>query len=348
MMIMISMVLLGFGYAGVKAYFKDNKGPLITFISDQLMIKNGDYDEFFQIQDDSAYTYEILTDLETIEDGSQSVCIYAIDDLENETTICQDMEVIHVNQTLAYDYATISLDELVQDIKERYYIQDEDFTIFYENMVTKETYTENMDTLRIAASTIKLPVNMMYYDEVADGTMKLNTSLTYHSYNYEEGAGFTASDYRAGDSIPLSYLLHQSIVYSDNTAVNILIDQLGYEQFRTALSAYTNVVSDEFYNSNLINGDILFTLLQRLYDNPDRYVDLLADMKEAMPNQYMKSYLDVEIAHKYGLYGQYTHDVGIVYAQEPFLLGILSSNVSNAEDMIGYTTLALYEYQTFH
>lgn len=247
----------------------------------------------------------------------------------------------------SYDYGTMSLEDIMNDIMETYGLNEDNFSLFYENTITKETYTYQEDSLMLGASTVKVAVNMMFYDLGYDID---HTYLLYDGSDFEEGGGYTTFLYSPGDYIPLSYLMEQSIVFSDNTAINIMIDELGFTNVRNQLAAYSNTLyPDEFYYENLIDATILHNVISQLYENSEEYGDLVEHMLEAMPGRYIESMLsDVDVAHKYGEYGTYLHDFGIVYAQQPFYLGILTNGVTNAEEVIGYISRVLYEYQSYH
>jgi len=61
-------------------------------------------------------------------------------------------------------------------------------------------------------------------------------------------------------------------------------------------------------------------------------------MKEAAPGTFLQKYIDLDlfpVAHKYGDYDGCLHDYGIVYTPAPFLIGVFTDHVSNAEDLIG-------------
>lgn len=230
----------------------------------------------------------------------------------------------NINEEYAYDAMVLTQDvespyddeglvELMEGLMKTYGLNEQNFSISYENLVTHQTYTFNDTSLMVGASTVKVPINMMYIDYAYAIE---ETYLEYGVQDYEEGGGFTAVNYMVGDLIPLSYLMDQSIVYSDNTAINIMLNSIGFDAFREYYANYTDeVYDDSFYYQNLTSASLLHEVTTRLYEQSYQYNDILNNMLEAMPNRYMKKLLDgVEIAHKYGEYDTYEHDFGIVYA----------------------------------
>ena len=121
---------------------------------------------------------------------------------------------------------------LITEIKTANNLTADNFAFFYYNPQTQKYYFDNQDKYFKGASTVKVPVAMIYYDKIKNGELTLESTLQYTSDDYEAGGGTTASTYSVGDYIPISFLLEQSIINSDNTAVNILIDGIGYRKCR--------------------------------------------------------------------------------------------------------------------
>ena len=119
---------------------------------------------------------------------------------------------------------------LITEIKTANNLTTNNFAFFYYNPETQKYYFDNQDKYFTAASTVKVPVAMLYYDKIKNGELTLESKLQYTSDDYEAGGGTTASTYKVGSYIPISFLLEQSIINSDNTAVNILIDGIGYRK----------------------------------------------------------------------------------------------------------------------
>ena len=90
-------------------------------------------------------------------------------------------------------------DSILSSFLEAYGLNEENFSFFYYNTFTQETYLYNPDTLFTAASTVKVPVNMLYYDAVNSGERTLEDGLPYNaSATDTDGDGSTPYDYRPG------------------------------------------------------------------------------------------------------------------------------------------------------
>ena len=238
------------------------------------------------------------------------------------------------------------LKTLINYEMEKYNFNENNFAFFYYNINDKKYYFYNQDAYFTAASTVKVPIAMYYYDEINEGKLTLDSTLLYSSGCYESGGGTTASLYSVGDKVPLKHLLEQSIVNSDNTAVNILIKNLGYTKMRKSITKYSdNTFPDNFYNQNITSAGFSYDVINYLYQHQDSYSELIENMKKSSMGMYLKEYIkDYDVAHKYGSYSGYVHDYGIVYSEKPYLVGIFTKNISNSDEVIANISLDILNY----
>ena len=225
---------------------------------------------------------------------------------------------------------------LIAEIKTANNLTADNFAFFYYNPQTQKYYFDNQDKYFKGASTVKVPVAMIYYDKIRNGELTEESTLQYTSDDYEEGGGTTASKYKVGNYIPISFLLEQSIINSDNTAVNILIDGIGYRKCRELMAQYSDeeFIAD-FYTSNLTKASFGFDIINHIYQNQENYQKLIGYMKQSSFGEYLKKYItEYDVAHKYGSYAGNVHDYGIVFADSPYLIGVYTQNVPNADELI--------------
>lgn len=225
---------------------------------------------------------------------------------------------------------------LIAEIKTANNLTADNFAFFYYNPQTQKYYFDNQDKYFKGTSTVKVPVAMIYYDKIRNGELTLENTLQYTSDNYEEGGRKTASTYNVGDYIPISFLLEQSIINSDNTAVNILIDGIGYRKCRELMAQYSDEeFIDDFYTSNLTKASFGFDIINHIYQNQENYQELIGYMKQSSLGEYLKKYIsEYDVAHKYGSYDGNVHDYGIVFAESPYLIGVYTQNVPDADELI--------------
>lgn len=262
---------------------------------------------------------------------------------ENLTKSIKNTEEVLVS-TLPYEDENLKI--LLQNIQEEKNLKETNFSFFYYNLDKQTYYFYNEDTYFTAASTVKVPIAMLYYDKINQGNFTKDSKLLYTSNCYEAGSGTTASLYSSGQSVPLNFLLKQSIVNSDNTAVNILIRNLGQTQYRHDIAQYTQKeLPEDFYSNNIISANYGYDVMNYLYKNQNQYIELLEDMKQSSMGQYLKKYIDnYEVAHKYGSYHGYVHDYGIVFGKQTYLIGIFTKNIANSDELIANISLEVLNY----
>ncbi len=287
---------------------------------------------------------------------------YLLSNIDNENTISTNSKVIESSTNVIVpennsnidnnlDKHTSQIDSgiknLINNILTDDNINTENFAFFYYNIDNNKEYFYNEYTQFTAASTVKLPVAMLYYDKINQGELKETDTLLYKSGCYEYGNGLTNYTYSAGDYVPINFLLEQSIINSDNTAVNILMTHYGYEDCRKEINnKYTNqTVSDEFYDSNLTFASYSFDIINYLYNHIDNYNELIQNLKISSEGQYLKKYINnYEVAHKYGSYDGNVHDYGIVFGETTYLIGIFTKDISNADELIANISYEILNY----
>lgn len=225
---------------------------------------------------------------------------------------------------------------LIAEIKTKNNLTTENFAFFYYNPQTKKYYFDNKDKYFKGASTVKVPVAMLYYDKIRNGEFTEEKTLNYTSEDYEVGGGTTSATYKVGDYIPISFLLKQSIINSDNTAVNILIDGIGYTECRKQIAKYSDEqLPEEFYSTNLTSAGYGYDVINHIFQNQENYQELIGYMKQSSNGEYLKKYInEYDVAHKYGSYDGNVHDYGIVYSESPYLIGVFTDDVPGADELI--------------
>lgn len=257
---------------------------------------------------------------------------------EREEKIIETIETIEKIEEPTEDE---KIKELMQEIQMENSLNEDNFAFFYYNIEQQSYYFYNEDTYFTAASTIKMPIAMLYYDKIQDGELAIDDTIVYTSGCYEAGAGTTIYTYSTGSRVPIEFLLEQSIVNSDNTATNILIKNLGYTNCKKQIANYSNVeMVKDFFSSNIISAEYAYNVVNYLYENMQNYEELISYLKQSSNGEYLKKYIsDYDVAHKYGKYNGYVHDYGIVFGQDTYLIGVFTKNVSNADELIAKISL---------
>ena len=95
------------------------------------------------------------------------------------------------------------------------------------NLRTGESFTYHADDVMPTASLIKFPVMVETYRQAAEGKVDLDDLITLKKEDQVPGSGVLTYHFSPGLKLPLRDAVHLMIVYSDNTATNLVLDQIG-------------------------------------------------------------------------------------------------------------------------
>ena len=221
------------------------------------------------------------------------------------------------------------------------YIHDQDYdlsdlSIYIESDDESVTYKLNIDQTRAAASTYKLALAMLYYDEIADGEMKPESTVSFDAQSLrDEGANPILTTYGVGYAVPVEEAVSSMLIHSDNTAAAILYDNLGgWEEFmtmRTKYSKYPDIPEDPL--DNVCTAAQLMDEVRLLYQNQKKYAPIIADLDEATEDSYLNEVVANDtMIQKYGQVGGATNSVGFSKAGNPYRIVVLSNSANNAVD----------------
>jgi beta-lactamase class A len=234
---------------------------------------------------------------------------------------------------------------------------------YYKNLVTGESLEYHEDLPLVAASVIKIPVLVEIFTLLERG--ELRKDETFRISQEEKLPSCGALNYmHTGLEVTLEDLYTLMIILSDNTATNILIRRIGMEKINARMrelglkvTALNRLLFDSEAASrgieNYICAKEIGFLLQQMYAgklvSPQASAEMLRILKNQRLNGKMPFYIkdQVEIAHKTGEDDGITHDVGIVFAPQPFVVCFCSNetDVPHFETVIQTMTRDLYKTQ---
>jgi beta-lactamase class A len=90
-----------------------------------------------------------------------------------------------------------------------------------------ETYYHNADAVMPTASLIKTAVLVEADVQADEGKVKLTDLVTLHQRDKVPGSGILTYHFSEGTTLPLRDAVHLMIVFSDNTATNLVLDKIG-------------------------------------------------------------------------------------------------------------------------
>ena len=199
-----------------------------------------------------------------------------------------------------------------------------------------------------SASMIKVFILATAMELVKDGNLSLDQSMTISANNKVGGAGILVG-YPTGTQLSMREVLTDMIIYSDNTATNMMIDLLGMDTINGYIKekGYTDTIlqrkmMDFSGRENYTSAKDLGTFFLNLYNN--QVVNPAYDqlMKNIFLEQHDTECLntacpDKHIAHKTGALAGNFSDGGIIFGGKngDTILIMMGENITGEKTVIG-------------
>ena len=214
--------------------------------------------------------------------------------------------------------------------------------IMVEDLTTGLSDSVNANAAMPAASTIKIPVMVEVFEQLASGNFDLNRTVTLLQSDRDWGSGDLA-DAPRGARYTVAKLLTLMITVSDNTATNMLIRLVGRRSINLEMA---DLGLAQTHLSDYIRSD--GPIRYALRSSPRDMVRLLTAMAryqlvDEWSSREMISILTGQrhnglipqplppgttIAHKTGELHDTLNDVGIVYLNsEPYAIAVMATNL---------------------
>lgn len=212
-----------------------------------------------------------------------------------------------------------------------------------QDLSTGITSSVNPSASMPAASTIKIPVMVEVFRQLAVGNFDLNTSLRLTYADKDWGSG-SISVQPVGSVYSVSKLLTAMITVSDNTATNMLIRLVGRSNINTEmtslglehtkLSDYIRSSGNSIRRALRTSPADMVALLNAMAH--ERLIDawssrqMIVILSGQRHNGLLPAPLPpgLAIAHKTGTLHDTLNDVGIVYADsEPYVIAVMTTNL---------------------
>jgi beta-lactamase class A len=101
--------------------------------------------------------------------------------------------------------------------------------IAVKHLTTGESYTLNADEVMPTASLIKFAVMAEVYQQVREKKVNFDDMLTLKKEDRVEGSGILTEYFSDGATFTLRDAMRLMIVFSDNTATNLVLDKIGID-----------------------------------------------------------------------------------------------------------------------
>lgn len=235
--------------------------------------------------------------------------------------------------------------------------------IVLEDLDTGEKWVSNGDELFYAASVIKVPIMAAVFSAVERAELTLTDPIILKEEDFVGGSG-VLQHLTPGTSLSIKDVVMLMIIQSDNTATNILIDQVGREHIVQTMEE-AGMEKSTFYNKLMMNNPNPKGFNQITANDIGKLLTLMAtvelvsekaskqmiammkkqQIKDCLPEKLPSPYSNFnngmtpwELAHKTGWIPGTRHDVGIFYVGERKLIATVLSK--EEDDLVSKQILA--------
>lgn len=228
------------------------------------------------------------------------------------------------------------------------------YGIYFKDLESGEVVGINEKEAIPPASTIKLPVVLYLYEQVAAGKLDWRDRVRYNkNTDYQGGAGDLQFSARHGDTYSLRCLAAISITLSDNIAHNMLVRHLGYDNVMEFIKRLGPDTTRPFGSASTTAAD-MGAFVEEAYkfaqSNPEQGGRFLNDLAHTIYHVGLPGKLPTKLVvpHKEGSIIGVATDAGIIFSRRPYILVVLSKGVSDEDT--GFKNIAeisriIYDHQ---
>lgn len=209
------------------------------------------------------------------------------------------------------------------------YLKKYDLSIKFVDIKTNYTYSYNEKKVYYAASTIKMLDALYIYRNALEGNLDLDSTKKY-TKNFKVAYSAGLEKYKIGSMVSLRNLVKYAVTVSDNGAHQMLVNYIGFNNLKNygnSLGAKNTLIGGDNFGQIDVNDSIIY--LTELYNFIEENSNLSEELKsyfvESDENFLKDEENNIEAATKYGEYGNIFHNNGIVYAENPYLLSVLTN-----------------------
>lgn len=228
----------------------------------------------------------------------------------------------------------------------------QEWGVFFKDLSSGKTFGVNPDLQVPAASTVKVPVVLYTSLLVSQGELSWNETMTYNAArDWRGGAGIIQYTAKDGDTFTIRELAEKSITHSDNVAWKMLERRLGKDNlinFMKEIGGQTVYPGGQNISAPRDNATYMEAALNFSKTDPEGE-KLMFDLANTIWNTGLNRYItEVQVAHKEGDIMGVANDVGVIYAERPYILSVMSKGHEDVEagfERIGEISRMIFDYQ---
>jgi beta-lactamase class A len=222
------------------------------------------------------------------------------------------------------------------------------------NLESGESYYLDADDEMPTASLIKFMIMLEAYMQVSEGKVKLDDRMTLRKADMVPGSGILTYHFSDGATFSFRDAIHLMMVYSDNTATNLVLDHIGLPSTNKRLDEWgfphTKLNAKVFLGSKTSldkerskkfglasttareTVQLLEKVQQGKVVSPEVCKEMLEHMKKCEDKLKLKRYLPAKIvvANKSGTVSDARTDCGILYLPAgPVAICVLTTSTAD-------------------
>lgn len=238
-----------------------------------------------------------------------------------KTTVSQQVTEVKKVENVDVDF-----DKIVHEYLDKNLFDKNRISILVTDLSNqKQMFALNDRQEFFAGSVYKVALAMLIMDEIENNKLSLTDTFDVGNIIFDKDA--TDSYFFENNKITLDQLLEITLQHSDNGTSKFLFELLGgWKEFVKKANIFSN---DDYeaiaLSENNTTAKFLNDVLVHLYQNSSKYKLVIEHMKKADRKEYLDYRMpNVQIAQKYGEYGDFYNVIGIVYAKKTFSIVILT------------------------
>ncbi|AGK98475.1 serine hydrolase [Clostridium pasteurianum] len=270
----------------------------------------------------------------------------------------EQKELVLAQKTILSDSSLNNVSKQVDRIESakqtaKGYIGSKDVGVYCIDLNSGKSFGINENKIYYSASTGKLPGILYTQKKLNEGTISADTQFKYHDYVNDisgamirGGTGKLQNNIYDGKSVSVVTLLKYTCSYSDNLASNMLGYYVCDKNNGTFKSYISNIISRNIVKfSKEFSAKETALLMKSVYNQGGQSIKNLQNTN--WDKVKIPKYLPVKVAHKIGINGAYNHDVAVVYANNPYVISIMTNGGS--DEFIAQLSKKIYgEFITFN
>ncbi len=223
------------------------------------------------------------------------------------------------------------------------------YGLYVVNLNTNENYGVNEDEVFQAASLIKLPVMAAMYAEDEKGNIDLDDIYSLRDEDRVGGSGSLVNQ-ETGTEYSYRELVEFMGQQSDNTALAACVSLLG-EGLVESYIKDIGMANTSFAENETTPRDV-GVFFKNLWERKtvDRAVrdEVLKFLTDTIYEDWLVAGIpDVRVAHKFGREVHVVNDAGIVFADDPYVLVIMSKGIiePEADELLPLLAAAVHRFE---